>query len=93
MTQVTVKHRFAASAERVYDEIVQVNPRQPLTPVCDRSANAESKRWKHLGERAAIAAEDDAGTEKHDAHAVIARADRGPFPVLTELREEVAAGR
>ena len=61
-------HALSATAKRTrFDRILAVNPRPELTSRSDRAAGAEPERRQHRGERSAVALEDEAGANAHDA--------------------------
>jgi len=71
--------------------VVDVDPGHDLLARADRSADVESKWTRHLRERAAASAENDAEARVHDAHPQRGHTRFGLLPFLREKREVVAA--
>jgi hypothetical protein len=70
-----------------------MNPGPVLATRTNRTADAESERWKHLPERPAVAFEYQPGPDAHNARSRAGRAMGFGFPLLTHLREEIRSSR
>src|SRR5256885_2824027 len=68
------------------DDIIERDPTHVLMPTADAPTKAKSKRRQHLGERAALRAQDNAESEFNDADASLARRLSFRFPFATDAR-------
>ena len=73
------------------DEVVEVDPGDPLAAAADGATDVEAEGEEHLLERASVGGEDDAGAEEDGADADVGGFSGLGLPLDGELGEEVGA--
>src|SRR5207249_6392579 len=74
------------------DQIIQVNPREPLSSTSQRPAQPQAERWEHPGQCAAVSSKDHADARHHHLHAESLGGAGCCFPFTAEACEKSDAG-